>query len=193
MRGEAVEPQIFADAMLGLTSQPGGDRCRAADRRLDGGSSPGPGCRGGGTTWALTADAHGRLMCHNLGRHLSVAASAISSFARARAARCWDVCEEGAGAVHCCCRCCCLNCVLISKFALFLLLRPLLQGASRAAAVAGPVTSFRCSSRRRQEHPLTLASSAPCCPCTAAPPGWPAAAASSSSLPQMRHQPCLCR
>ncbi|KAL4426026.1 hypothetical protein ABPG75_010042 [Micractinium tetrahymenae] len=37
---------------------------------------------GSGTTWALTADAHGRLMCHNLNKHLSVAASAISSFAR---------------------------------------------------------------------------------------------------------------
>ncbi|KAL4418863.1 hypothetical protein ABPG77_002930, partial [Micractinium sp. CCAP 211/92] len=40
---------------------------------------------GGGTTWALTADAHGRLMCHNLNKHLSVAASAISSFAPAGA------------------------------------------------------------------------------------------------------------
>lgn len=43
--------------------------------------------RQGGTTWALTADAHGRLMAHNLSRHLSVAASAISSFARERLAR----------------------------------------------------------------------------------------------------------
>ncbi|PSC67213.1 vacuolar sorting-associated 8-like protein isoform X1 [Micractinium conductrix] len=36
----------------------------------------------GSTTWALTADAHGRLMAHNLSKHLSVAASAFSSFAR---------------------------------------------------------------------------------------------------------------
>ncbi|GAB4818305.1 hypothetical protein N2152v2_005351 [Parachlorella kessleri] len=37
---------------------------------------------GGPTTWALSADAHGRLMCHNLSKHLSVAAQALTSFAR---------------------------------------------------------------------------------------------------------------
>ena len=36
---------------------------------------------GGATTWALSADAHGRLMCHNLSKHLSVAAQALTSFA----------------------------------------------------------------------------------------------------------------
>ncbi|KAL4853637.1 Vacuolar protein sorting-associated protein 8 [Chlorella vulgaris] len=36
----------------------------------------------GATTWAVTSDAHGRLMVHNINRHLSVAASAISSFTR---------------------------------------------------------------------------------------------------------------
>lgn len=36
---------------------------------------------GGTTTWALSSDAHGRLMCHNLSRHLSVAAQALTSFA----------------------------------------------------------------------------------------------------------------
>lgn len=36
---------------------------------------------GGQTTWALSADAHGRLVCHNVNRLLSVAAQAIAGFA----------------------------------------------------------------------------------------------------------------
>jgi hypothetical protein len=37
---------------------------------------------GGPATWLLSADAHGRLMCHNVSRHLSIAAQALTSFAR---------------------------------------------------------------------------------------------------------------
>eukprot|EP00887_Chlorella_sp_A99_P007106 scaffold2.g7106.t1 len=36
----------------------------------------------GQATWALTCDAHGRLMAHNVGRLLSVAAQALTTFAR---------------------------------------------------------------------------------------------------------------
>jgi len=37
---------------------------------------------GGPTTWALTADSHGRLVCHNINKHLSLAAQALAGFAR---------------------------------------------------------------------------------------------------------------
>ena len=42
---------------------------------------------GAGATWALSADAHGRLMCHNVHRHLSLAAQALAGFARERRRR----------------------------------------------------------------------------------------------------------
>lgn len=37
---------------------------------------------GGATTWALSADAHGRLMCHSVNRLLSITAQALAGFAR---------------------------------------------------------------------------------------------------------------
>jgi hypothetical protein len=37
---------------------------------------------GGATTWALSADAHGRLMCHSVNRLLSITAQAFAGFAR---------------------------------------------------------------------------------------------------------------
>ncbi|KFM28678.1 Vacuolar protein sorting-associated protein 8-like protein [Auxenochlorella protothecoides] len=37
---------------------------------------------GGGVTWALTADAHGRLLAHDVNRHLSATSQALTSFAR---------------------------------------------------------------------------------------------------------------
>ena len=37
---------------------------------------------GGQTTWALTADAHGRLMSHSVNKLLSITAQALAGFAR---------------------------------------------------------------------------------------------------------------
>jgi hypothetical protein len=73
-----LKSQLAGGVHFALTKSLGGMHAApvTAAALLDGGGE------GGATTWALTSDAHGRLMCHNLSRHLSVAASAISSFAR---------------------------------------------------------------------------------------------------------------
>jgi hypothetical protein len=160
--------------------------------------------RQGGTTWALTADAHGRLMAHNLSRHLSVAASAISSFARERLARRLSAalscdarlprgkCRAPLGNWQCWVVRVCLFCVSSLACA-----SCRAQVGSRAAAAAAPATSSRCSRAPAAPAalPLIPAPSAACCRCTAAaPPGCrPLAGPHSSTSAQRQQRRCSLR